>query len=245
MSSLSSVADVTLWIAFGAGVLSFISPCTLPLYPAFLSYITGVSVKDMQTVNNRKIRIKVMLHTLFFLLGISMIYLALGYGASFVGQFFIEYKKLIQQISGILIIVMGLFLVGLFKLEWLMQEKRWQFANKPVGYVGSIFIGMGFAAGWTPCIGPILSTILLLSATNPSQGMTYMVAYILGFSLPFFILSFFIGTARWITRYSSLIMKLGGVLLILMGILLYTDQITKLSIYLFQLFEGTWLEKLG
>lgn len=237
--------DLSIWLAFWAGVLSFLSPCTLPLYPAYLSYITGVSVPDLQQKQSSKIRLKVILHTIFFLLGISTIYITLGVSASFIGQFFLQYRHLVQQISGILIIIMGLFLVGFFKLEWFMQERRFQFSKKPVGYFGSILIGMGFAAGWTPCIGPILTVIIALAASNPSQGMTYMVSYIVGFSLPFLLLSFFIGSTRWILKYSSLIMKVGGVVMIFMGILLYTDQITQISIYLLKLFEGTWLSNLG
>jgi len=242
---MESLANLSIWIAFGAGILSFISPCTLPLYPAYLSYITGISVKDMQNSPQGQTRIKVILHTLFFLLGISVIYIALGLGATFIGEFFIEYKQLIRQISGVLIVLMGLFLVGFLKLEWLMKEKRFEFSRKPVGYLGTTFIGMGFAAGWTPCIGPILSLILALSASDPSSGLTYMIAYILGFSVPFFILSFFIGSTKWILKYSSAIMKAGGVLMIIMGILLYTDQITQISIYFYKLFQGTWLGNIG
>jgi cytochrome c-type biogenesis protein len=237
--------DLTIWLAFGAGVLSFISPCTLPLYPAYLSYISGVSVHDLKNNQDVKLRAKVMLHTLFFLLGISTIFLALGLSASFMGQFFIQYKDLIRQISGILILVMGLFLLGFFKMDWLMRERRYQFSKKPAGYLGSTLIGMGFAAGWTPCIGPILTVIIALAANNPSQGMTYMVSYVLGFSLPFLLLSFFIGSTRWIIKYSSIIMKIGGVLMIIMGILLYTNQLLQISSYLLQLFEGTWLYNLG
>lgn len=237
--------DINMWLAFSAGVLSFISPCTLPLYPAYLSYITGISVSDLQQKQGSKDRLKVIIHTVCFLLGISTIYIALGLSASFVGKFFISYKQLIQQISGLLIIVMGLFLVGFFKLEWLMREKRFQFSQKPVGYLGSVLIGMGFAAGWTPCIGPILTIILSLIAINPSQGMTYMITYILGFSVPFLLLSFFISSTRWILRYSSMIMKIGGLVMVIMGVLLYTDQIDKIAIYLLRLFEGTWLSRLG
>jgi cytochrome c-type biogenesis protein len=242
---MESISDISLWLAFGAGILSFISPCTLPLYPAYLSYISGISVQDIQQKPDKRIRGKVVLHTLFFLVGISMIYLALGLGASFVGQFFIEYRQLLRQVSGIIILVMGLFMLGFFKMDWLMQERRFQFSRKPVGYFGSTLIGMGFAAGWTPCTGPILSIILALSASNPSLGMTYMVAYILGFSLPFFILSFYIGSTRWIVKYSSLIMKVGGVIMIIMGILLYTDLITKYYAYILRFIQGTWWSRLG
>lgn len=240
--------DITLWIAFSAGILSFISPCTLPLYPAFLSYITGVSVQDLERQDghsNKQVRRKVVVHSVFFLIGISTIYIALGISASFIGQFFIENRILIRQVSGVLIVVMGLFLIGLFNPAWLMKERRLQFSKKPVGYVGSIFIGMGFAAGWTPCLGPILTVILALSASEPSYGMTYMILYIIGFALPFIILSFFIGSTRWVVKYSSIIMKIGGALMIIMGVLLYTGKLFIISSYLFQLFDGTWLTRIG
>jgi cytochrome c-type biogenesis protein len=242
---LDSAIDISIWLAFGAGVLSFISPCTLPLYPAYLSYISGVSVQDLKSNKNVKLRSKVVLHTLFFLLGISTIYFALGLSATFMGQFFAEHAKLIRQISAIFIIVMGLFLLGFFKMDWLMKEKRFQFSRKPVGYLGSTLIGIGFAAGWTPCIGPILSVILMLAGNNPSQGMTYMTSYILGFSLPFLLFSVFIGSTHWIVKYSSMIMKVGGGIMIAMGVLLYTNQLSQISSYLLRLFQGTWLGNLG
>lgn len=238
-------ADVTILLALSAGVISFISPCTLPLYPAYLSYITGVSVSDLQNKRDFNIRKKVILHTIFFLLGISTIYIALAAGASFVGNVFVEYGQLIRQISALLIIVLGLFLVGFFKMEWLMKERRFQFSKKPVGYVGTTLIGMGFAAGWTPCLGPVISAILALGINNPQQSITYMVAYVIGFSIPFLVLAFFVGSTRWILKYSGIVMKIGGVIMIIMGVLLYTDQLDTISSYLFQLFEGTWITRIG
>lgn len=202
-------------------------------------------MQDLEHNTSRKVRLKVVLHTLFFLLGISTIYLALGFSASMFGQFFIMNTQLIAKISGVLIVVMGLFMLGFFNMNWLMKERRFQFSKRPVGYLGSTLIGMGFAAGWTPCIGPILTVIIALSANNPSLGMTYMVVYIIGFSLPFMLLSFYIGSTRWILKYSSIFMKIGGVLMIIMGILLYTNQLLMISIYLLRLFEGTWLYNLG
>lgn len=242
--------DVTIWLALWAGVLSFISPCTLPLYPVYLSYITGVSVQELQQSPGARVRAKVMSHSLFFLLGVSAVFLALGLGASYVGQFLTGFLTgssglLIQKLSGILIVLIGLFLIGFLKVDWLMQERRFQFATKPAGYLGTIFVGMGFAAGWTPCIGPIFAAILLLAANNPAQGLTYTTFYVLGFSLPFLLLSFYISSSRWIMRYSEVIMKAGGALMIVMGILLYTGQLAKLSAWILHLIDGTWFSRLG
>lgn len=243
---METFADLTIWIALGAGIVSFISPCTLPLYPAYLSYITGVSVQNIkENDQHREVRWKLVTHTIFFLIGISVIYFTLAYSASYVGQFFLEYRLLIQRISGILIVILGLFLLGLFKSNWLMKERRFQFAKKPAGYAGSTFIGMGFAAGWTPCLGPILGVILAFAAANPSQGMTYMGAYVLGFALPFLGLSLFIGSTRWVLKYSNTIMRIGAVVMIIMGIFLFTDILAVLNSYILQWIQGTWFSRLG
>jgi cytochrome c-type biogenesis protein len=240
-----NIADLSIWIALGAGLISFLSPCVLPLYPVYLSYITGISVKEIETANTTAIRIKVLLHTTFFLLGISTLYFTLAYGASTVGNFFYQYQDLVQQISGVLIVLVGLFLLGVFKLEWLMRERRLQITTKPAGYLGSALIGMGFAAGWTPCIGPILSVILFMASTEPSKAFAYMSAYLAGFALPFYVFSFFIATTRRFLKYTNVLMKIGGVILIIMGILLYFDLFAKLTGYILYLIQDTWLGRLG
>lgn len=230
-------AEPTIWIAFIAGVLSFISPCNLPLYPSYLSYITGVSISELKTSKSAFQR-KTILHTLFFMLGFSIIFIALGLSASFIGQFFVKNQILIRQVGGIIIILMGLFMIGFFKMDWLMRERRYHFTKKPVGYLGSTFIGVSFAAGWTPCIGPILSSVLILSATNPSKGLVMTLAFTLGFAIPFFLMSFFIGKLNFINKYAHKISIVGGVLMILIGILLFTDQMTTITIFLIRLFGG-------
>lgn len=233
---------VTLWLAFSAGLLSFLSPCVLPLYPSFLSYITGVSVADLKDMNRSGVRKQVMLHTLFFVIGLSLIYVALGLGASFLGEFFQLYNDLIRQLGAILIIAMGLFLIGWLRLDFLMQEKRFEWKNKPTGYLGSLFIGFSFAAGWTPCIGPILGSIILMGTTQPDLALTYILLYSAGFSIPFFILSYFIGSTRLILRYSGMLMKVGGIMMIVMGVLLFTDQLNRITILLNQIFGFSWIQ---
>lgn len=219
--------DVNVFLAFGAGFLSFISPCCLPLYPAFLSYITGMSVGDMKS-ENVMLQRRSLLHTLFFLLGFSIIFIALGFSASLLGRFFGNYQDLIRQIGALLIIFFGLVIIGVFQPKFLMQDRRFEFKNRPGGYLGSMLIGLAFAAGWTPCMGPILGAVVAMASTNPESSIIYMIAYILGFAIPFLILSFFIGKLKWIRKHSHKIVKVGGYLMIVMGVVLFFDWMEKI-----------------
>ncbi|MFC4323337.1 cytochrome c biogenesis CcdA family protein [Litchfieldia salsa] len=229
--------ELNLFLAFGAGFLSFISPCCLPLYPAFLSYITGVSVGELKS-DQRMLQRRSVFHTIFFLIGFSLIFVAIGFSASFLGNFFWDYKDLIRQLGAVLIIFFGFVIVGVLKPEFLMKEKKIQFRHRPSGYLGSSFIGMAFAAGWTPCTGPILSSVILLAASNPNSAMLYMLAYVIGFAIPFFVLSFFIGKLQWIKKHSLRIMKVGGYIMIFMGVVLFFDWMTKITVYLTSLYGG-------
>jgi len=231
------VADVNIFLAFGAGLLSFISPCCLPLYPAFLSYITGASITELKS-ENAMLQKRSLLHTIFFLLGFSVIFIALGFGTSFIGEIFMDYQDLIRQVGAIFIVFFGFVILGVFTPDFLMKEKRIQFKNRPAGYLGSSLIGMAFAAGWTPCTGPILASVIFLAASNPGSGLLYMTAYTLGFAIPFFVLSFFIGRMNWIKKHNILIMKIGGVIMIIMGVMLFFDWLTKIIIFFTNLFGG-------
>ncbi|MGB7998992.1 MAG: cytochrome c biogenesis protein CcdA, partial [Anaerobacillus sp.] len=153
------MADLNLFLAFGAGFLSFISPCVLPLYPAFISYITGVSVADLKEDRGMMQR-RAVFHTIFFLVGFSIIFLVLGMSTTLLGNLFIQYKELLRQVGAILIVVFGLVVVGFWTPSFLMKDRRLTIRNRPSGFIGSIFIGMGFAAGWTPCTGPILAAVI-------------------------------------------------------------------------------------
>ncbi|MCU9611957.1 cytochrome c biogenesis protein CcdA [Caldibacillus lycopersici] len=231
------MADVNIFLAFGAGFLSFISPCCLPLYPAFLSYITGMSVGEIKE-ENILLKKRSLLHTLFFLLGFSIVFIVLGFGTSFIGQLFYRNMDLIRQIGAIFIIFFGLITVGIIKSEFFMKERRFEFKNRPSGYLGSVLIGLAFAAGWTPCMGPILAAVITLAATNPGAGMLYMIAYVLGFAIPFLILSFFIGNMQWIRKHSLKIMRIGGIFMIGIGILLFFDWMSLIIQWLSPLFGG-------
>jgi len=241
---------VGMFLAMGAGALSFLSPCVLPIFPAYMSYITGISVKELQGNKNAKIRRQLLSHSLFFLLAVSLVFISLGASASFLGQWtqkllFGDSGLFIQRIAGIFIIFMGLFVAGWINVPTLMKERRFQHSRKPAGYVGSFFIGLGFAAGWTPCIGPIFGSILLLAASNPSQGVFYTIMYAIGFTLPFLILTFFLGSTRWIVKHSQTIMKIGAVIMIAMGLVLFFGLMPRITGFLLDLIQDTWLSNLG
>ncbi len=229
--------DLNIFLAFGAGFLSFISPCTLPLYPAFLSYITGMSLDELKAEKGM-LQKRAILHTLFFLIGFSIIFIAIGFGASMVNTIFVQYEDLIRQVGAILIVVFGLMIVGLLQIDFLMKDRKFQFKNRPGGYLGSALIGLAFAAGWTPCTGPILASITLLAGTNPESSMLYMLAYYFGFAIPFFLLSFFISRLGWIRRNSQKIVKVGGWIMIGVGVLLFFNGMDIIIRILLPFFDG-------
>src|SRR5699024_1946895 len=183
---------------------------------------------------------------IFFLLGVSLIFISLGVGISFLGNLLTGGTgKLLQRLAGVFIVFMGFVVAGWINVKFFMKEKRVQFARKPAGYLGTIFVGMGFAAGWTPCIGPIFASILVVAASNPTQGTIYTIMYVIGFAFPFLVLTFFLGSTRLIVQYSQKIMKAGGAVMILMGVLLFTGQMTRISSFLLQMVQDTWFSNLG
>ncbi|MBD2847271.1 cytochrome c biogenesis protein CcdA [Paenibacillus sp. IB182496] len=235
--------DLTLWIAFGAGVASFVSPCCLPLYPSYLSYITGISVTELRAGLQRRsgsARMRTLVHTLFFLLGFSVVFYTLGYGTNVFADWFADYQAHIRRVSAILMLVLGLFLLGLFRPQALMKERKLRFGPVRVRLLGSLIMGIGFSAGWSPCIGPILTMILGMIGSDPGAWFSLTSAYAAGFALPFFVLAYFVGGARWLTRYSGAAMKLGGAVMLVMGLLLLTDRMTRLTIWLNQ-FAPSWM----
>ncbi|WP_313432783.1 cytochrome c biogenesis CcdA family protein [Siminovitchia terrae] len=229
--------QVNLFLVFGAGFLSFLSPCALPLYPAFLSYITGMSISEIKE-RQGLLRKKAFIHTILFLLGFSIIFLALGLSTSFIGSFFAEYQDLLRQLGAILMVFFGLALAGVLRVNFLLSDKKIQLRNRPSGYFGSVLIGLGFAAGWTPCTGPILAGVIALGIANPSMGLVYMMFYVLGFSIPFLIMTFFLDKMTFLKKHGNRFMVFGGILMVVMGVLLYFDWMAVIISLLIPLFGG-------
>src|SRR5699024_4408691 len=163
------------FIAFGAGFLSFVSPCVLPLFPAFLSYITGMSVSELSE-NNKMLSKKRMIHTILLLLGFTAVFIMIGFSTYVLREIFKIYQILIRKIGAILIIFFGLVIVGILKFDFLMKNRQVSFKNRPTGFIGSFLIGIAFSMGWTPCTGPILMIVISLASTNPDQGMILMIS---------------------------------------------------------------------
>ncbi len=237
---MDSIAQVSLFAAFSAGLLSFISPCVLPLVPSYLSYITGLSVENLAKAEEReRFKSAIIFNSLLFIAGFSTVFIAFGASASLIGQVLYEYQDVIRKVGGMLIIVFGLYLLGILKLNFLMTERRlMHFESRPVGYVGSYLIGTAFAAGWTPCVGPVLGTILAYASTTESMsgGVMLLSAYSFGLGLPFFLTAF--GMDTFLSCFKSLRTYLGGVsfvsgtLLILVGVMIFTDSVTLFTSFL-------------
>jgi cytochrome c-type biogenesis protein len=231
--------DVNIGLAFLAGLLSFISPCMLPIYPSYISYITGVFARGTSRAgSSRWHRYTASLHTLAFIVGFSTVFFALGLSATAFGYLFSNYQPLIQRVGGVVIFLLGLFLGGFWQPSFLLREARFDLSSRPAGLAGSVLVGLVFAAGWTPCIGPILTAVLLMSASSPAQGLPMIVAYIIGFAVPFFALSFAIGKIRWLARPSVILTRVAGGLMSLTGLLLFTGQFNRLTTWLIRLFGG-------
>lgn len=236
------MSNVTVWMALFAGAASFISPCCLPLYPSYLSYMTGISVGQLKSGEaSRTIRARVVLHAACFSLGFSVVFFTMAWGAGQLSALFVDYRDLIRQLSAILILVMGLFMLGLFRPQLLLKEKKWQLSAKPAGFAGSFVIGIGFAAGWSPCVGPILSAILALSLTDDGSWLPLIAAYSLGFAVPFIGLALFLGSARRLLQYSNVLMKTGGAVMVFIAFLLYTGKLTRITIW-FNSHTPDWLQ---
>lgn len=231
--------EVTFTLAFIFGFLSFVSPCVLPLIPSYLSYITGLSFKDLTGLKDKKRVWKItMFNSLFFILGFSFVFILLGASSSLIGGFLIDYKDTIRIVGGILIIILGLYVLGVIKIGFLLRERKIHLEEKPLGYFGSFLVGVTFAAGWTPCIGPMLGTILLYASQTKSMGygIQLLTVYSLGLGIPFFLssvaLNTFLSHTKKIQKYMRIINIISGVILIIVGFLFLTDYFQVISGYL-------------
>jgi cytochrome c-type biogenesis protein len=228
--------DVSFPLAFLAGLLSFLSPCVLPLVPSYVSFITGISFEDLTEGADRgKVTFLTITNSLSFIAGFSTIFVGLGASSSAIGKFFFEYQDWIRIVGGILVIFFGLFVSGIIRLDFLTRERKIHLSGKPAGYVGSFLVGMTFAAAWTPCIGPILGTILLYASSKGSTayGLKLLAVYSLGLAIPFFLSSLMLNTflsySSKIRRYMRVIMAASGLLLIVFGVLLLTNNVRALT----------------
>ena len=189
---MASTQQISLLVALGAGVLSFLSPCVLPLFPSYLAFITGMSYTDLHdSALLRQRRRRIMLYAVCFIAGFSLIFIALGASFSLLGRVLNTHLPLLQRIGGVIIIFFGLVLVGLFKPPLLMRTTHLQIRHTPVGYLGTFLVGVSVAVGWTPCVGPILGSVLLLASTAAEvhRGLVLLTAYSLGLAMPFFVSS--------------------------------------------------------
>jgi len=239
--------SVGLLVALMAGVLSFLSPCVLPLVPSYLSFVTGMSLEDLQEGVDRK---ATFIHSLLFVLGFSIIFIALGASASFLGSFLRYYEGWIARVGGAVIIVLGLHLTGVLRIAPLLREKRVHVNDKPAGYLGTIGVGAAFGAGWTPCIGPVLGAILTLASTQDTvwAGVSLLSVYSLGLAIPFLIsalaLDVFLTAFSRFRRFLPVVEKGAGVMLIILGLLLVTGTFTILNTYLLPLTPDWILERI-
>lgn len=236
---MSGAQDLSLFLAFLAGLLSFLSPCVLPLLPSYLAFITGLSFEELiRQGSSRQTRQLILTHSLLFIMGFSFLFTLMGASATLLGQFLATYRDMIRLGGGILVIFFGLFISGIIPLDFLQREKRWHWQHKPLGYLGTFLVGVTFAAGWTPCVGPILSAILLYASTaeNLSTGIMLLLIYSLGLAIPFLIsslaLNSFLNAFQKAHRFIGVLTKIGGILLIVIGILLLTNSFDLLNEFL-------------
>ncbi len=231
--------DTSLWVAFTAGLLSFLSPCVLPLIPSYVGFITGMSFSDLTGEEDRAriLRISI-INSLLFILGFTLVFILLGATATAIGTSLNRYQNIIRWVGGVLVIILGVHFTGLINIKFLQVEKRLHLQNRPLGYVGAVLIGMAFAAGWTPCIGPILGSILMVAATQTEiiKGMSLLAVYSLGFGIPFLLsaiaLNKFLTTYKKLSRHIPKIIVASGVILIVIGLLIITNNLSMLGLML-------------
>jgi len=227
--------DVTAFLALSAGILSFFSPCVLPLVPSYLIFISGATIDSYTELSSVQHRKTLLLHSISFIFGFSLVFVSLGISSSLLGNLFSTYERWIVRIGGLLLIVFGLNMLNVLKIPFLNQEKMCHMRTKPIGLLGSFLIGITFSLGWTPCIGPVLASILLIASTTSTvtQGMYLLSLYSLGLAIPFFVAALLVGRILylmqkygWVVKYSSYV--IGG-LLIGIGILLASGYFARLS----------------
>jgi cytochrome c-type biogenesis protein len=231
--------DLNILTAFLAGLISFVSPCVLPLIPAYLSFLTGSSLEELKAQSDAVSRARTMLHALAFVAGFTVVFMAIGLSASALGSVFVDYKDWIARIGGAVVIVLGLNMVGLFKIPALMMDKRLQFRSANRSLFASFLVGIGFAAGWSPCIGPILSLIILrASQQHYGQAIFFLFVYSMGLAVPLLLTAAAITQAlkalNRIKRYLGAIEIGAGIFLILTGLVIITGSFGRVAGFFYQ-----------
>ncbi len=231
--------NVSIIMALLAGLASFLSPCILPMIPSYLAFITGISLEELsQDQNLKKVRKSVITNSLFFILGFSILFIAMGASATFLGKFLSRNIRWLEIIGGSLVVILGLHFAGLFKIKFLDREKKIHLNKKPLGLFGTVLVGMAFGAGWTPCVGPILGSILTMAAATQdiTKGIILLISYSIGLGIPFLLAGLlihkFFEYFKTIQKYFRVITLVGGILLVIIGILLITGYFTTISSFL-------------
>lgn len=236
------VQNVSILLAFGAGILSFISPCVLPLVHSYVTFLTGVSFEELTNENqsNPKLKKIILKNSLMFILGFSIVFVAMGASLSLLGQYFSVYIGTLRKIGAVVIILLGLHIIGIMNIGILQREKRLHIFSdgKPYGLVGSLFVGVAFGAGWTPCIGPILASILIMAGTSDSlaTGVLFLVVYSAGLAIPFLLtslgISSFLKHFNQVKKYFRVVSVTSGVFLIVIGGLIYSNYFAIFTGYM-------------
>lgn len=233
--------ELSLAVAFAAGVVSFLSPCVLPLFPSYLSFITGLTFDELSDPDpgaRGRVRRLTVVHSLLFILGFMMVFVALGASASALGQFMRSNQIWIRRVAGLVIVLFGLHITGLLNFGFLQRERRVHLQDRPAGMLGSVVVGFAFGAGWTPCIGPILGAILTMAGTSGElqAGIGLLVVYGLGLGVPFFVAAVgfntFLTTFRRIRSWMRPIEIASGLMLVVVGFLIFTNYFAVLASYL-------------
>lgn len=234
--------SLTFFGALFAGILSFLSPCVLPLVPPYLCYIAGVSLDDLKQGGAASTKNKAVVPAIFFVLGFSVVFISLGASASYIGGLVSEYFDILSKIAGAIIILMGLHFMGVFRLAFLYREARYQYEAKNINLFGAFLVGVAFAFGWTPCIGPVLAAILAVAAREESlaSGAYLLSVYSLGLGLPFILAAWainpFLSFAQRFNKHLGLIEKIMGALLVLTGILFLTGAFAHVAYWILEKF---------
>ena len=226
--------DISMLLAFSAGLLSFLSPCVLPLVPAYISYLTGSTIEDLK---DDKTKLFTLYKSFGFVIGFSIIFILMGVSITSLGKLLITHRNLFREIGGTLIVIFGLHTTGVFKVKLFYREKRFFHFDKIKGPFSSVIMGMAFAAGWTPCIGPILSSILIYatSINSMGKGILLLVMYSIGLAVPFILTAMaidnFIKQFRKFSKYLPIVSIISGVLMIIMGVMIFMNKLSILSQY--------------